>query len=197
MAGRKPKFTEEILLKKASQLFWKKGYFNCSTRDLILELNINKGTLYNTFGSKKELFIRCLAYLEDDWFEQMENKIATTDTPYQELVAIFNSICDESENQRNLGCILGNTLIETVNKEPELQKLTTEYLTRLKNLFKLGISKAIEKKEIKTLSSPQEIALILISLWNGIQVTKRLPYKSEELKWLIDHHLNDIKSKSN
>lgn len=45
---------------KATEVFWKKGYEATSMADLIEAMQINKGSLYNAFGSKKELFDRAL-----------------------------------------------------------------------------------------------------------------------------------------
>ena len=45
---------------KAIQVFWKKGYEGTSMSDLIDAMGINKGSLYNAFGSKDELFNRAL-----------------------------------------------------------------------------------------------------------------------------------------
>jgi TetR/AcrR family transcriptional repressor of nem operon len=45
---------------KATEVFWKKGYEATSMADLIEAMQINKGSQYNAFGSKKEIFDRAL-----------------------------------------------------------------------------------------------------------------------------------------
>ena len=37
-------------------LFWEKGYGDTSIQDLVNHLGINRGSLYATYGGKRELF---------------------------------------------------------------------------------------------------------------------------------------------
>ena len=192
MAGRKAKYEQEVLLKKASEIFWEKGYSNCSTSDLLSALDINKGTLYNFFGSKQKLFIQCLSYLEDDSFNQVENNIKSSETPFDVIADIFYSICTEDEKKRQMGCVLGNTLIESANTNKELAAFAEQYLLRLKGLFLLGINSAISKGQVTINCSPDQAALVLLNFWNGIQITKRLPYTEKDLKGLISAQFKSI-----
>ncbi len=52
---------------KAIEVFWKKGYEATSMSDLTQAMQINKGSLYNAFGSKKALFDRALARYASHW----------------------------------------------------------------------------------------------------------------------------------
>ncbi len=54
-------FDKNEVIKKALNLFWKKGYEATSLSDLTEELGIGKGSFYNTFGSKRKLFDICLS----------------------------------------------------------------------------------------------------------------------------------------
>ena len=56
MAGRHRKFDEDTVLKQATEVFWTKGYESATTEDLLTAMNLNKGSLYNAFGNKKQLF---------------------------------------------------------------------------------------------------------------------------------------------
>ncbi len=45
--------------------FWRKGFANTSISDLTDELNINRFSLYNTYGDKQQLYYEALdAYLK-------------------------------------------------------------------------------------------------------------------------------------
>lgn len=55
MAGRPKIFDQELAMEKASELFRLKGYKSTSLDDLINVMQIQKGSFYNTFGSKKKI----------------------------------------------------------------------------------------------------------------------------------------------
>ena len=50
MAGRKKAFSEQGVIKCATELFMVKGFESTSTEDLLQAMNINKGSLYHSFG---------------------------------------------------------------------------------------------------------------------------------------------------
>lgn len=59
-AGRKKEFNQELALQKAMEIFWQNGYSGTSLSDLTAGMNINKPSLYATFGNKEELFLAAI-----------------------------------------------------------------------------------------------------------------------------------------
>lgn len=57
---RNIKFDYDRAIDRATQLFWERGYSNTSLRDLLKIMGIGEGSLYNTFKSKKNLYLKCL-----------------------------------------------------------------------------------------------------------------------------------------
>lgn len=58
--GRNIDFDEATVITKAQKVFWKKGYYATSMQDLVKATGLNPGSIYNTFGSKHDLFLQCL-----------------------------------------------------------------------------------------------------------------------------------------
>ncbi len=58
--GRHKEFDQEKAVDQALELFWEKGYESTSIQDLCDHLGIHRGSLYDTFGDKHELFLACL-----------------------------------------------------------------------------------------------------------------------------------------
>jgi TetR/AcrR family transcriptional repressor of nem operon len=67
MAGRKKVFSEDKVLQCAAELFMVKGFEASSTDELLAAMNINKGSLYHSFGSKRDLFVKVLQFYSDKW----------------------------------------------------------------------------------------------------------------------------------
>ena len=55
--GRPREFNENEALESAMQVFWAKGYDGASLGELTSAMGLSKSSLYDTFGSKHELFI--------------------------------------------------------------------------------------------------------------------------------------------
>lgn len=189
MAGRKRKYSEQELITKGTILFWKKGFENCSTQEIMAELDINKGTLYQTFGSKEKFFVSCLKNAEDEWMLNFTKEISESDHPLELIKELLVANCKESEEKRSMGCILGNTLMESSNGNQVLKKLSLHYLESLRKLFEKALTKGQKLGHINDHIEPGEGADILLNLWNGINLTKRMNRSSNQLENIVTHTL--------
>jgi AcrR family transcriptional regulator len=63
--GRPRSFDEGDALKKATQVFWSKGYDGVTIDDLVAGMGVGRPSLYAVFGDKRTIFLRVLrAYAE-------------------------------------------------------------------------------------------------------------------------------------
>ncbi len=63
--GRPRSFDEAGALKKATQVFWSKGYDGVTIDDLVEGMGVGRPSLYAVFGDKRAIFLRALkAYAE-------------------------------------------------------------------------------------------------------------------------------------
>ena len=58
--ARKLEFDKQVALNKAMLLFWEKGYEAASMEDLVQAMEINRFSIYNSFGDKKKLLLCAL-----------------------------------------------------------------------------------------------------------------------------------------
>lgn len=58
--ARPKEFNPAEALDKAMHVFWRKGYEATSMEDLLTAMDINRGSLYATFGNKRELFLKAM-----------------------------------------------------------------------------------------------------------------------------------------
>ena len=123
MAGRHRLFEEEEVLEKAMDVFWKKGYEATSTEDLLLAMDLNKGSLYNTFKSKRGLFIRVVDHFGDFLIQNLVKNIEPYDNPVEGIKFVFRNICKDTPEDRERGCFVGNSISELSNINAEM-KLT-------------------------------------------------------------------------
>src|SRR5688572_8958498 len=63
--GPAKSFDPQIALERARDLFWRRGYAATGITELEVALGIGRKSLYDTFGSKRELFLRALEHYAD------------------------------------------------------------------------------------------------------------------------------------
>ena len=58
--SRPKEFNPDDAIEKAMQVFWHKGYEATSMEDLLSAMDLNRGSLYDTFGDKRQLFLKVM-----------------------------------------------------------------------------------------------------------------------------------------
>lgn len=190
MAGRPRIFDEEISLKKATNLFWEKGYEATSTEDLMKEMGMQRGSFYNTFKSKKELFVKAINTHEDCQLEELRKELENSKQPIKAIKEMFFSLADAKIEEHIKGCLLGNIITELSNVDEELVNVAKRHLTIFENIFYEQIKKSQETGELKSKEDPKVLASYLLNLWNGINITRRIHTDKKTLRQLIEFQLS-------
>jgi TetR/AcrR family transcriptional repressor of nem operon len=189
MAGRPRIFDEDEVLSKAMNLFWANGYEATSTEDLLQGMELNKGSLYHTFKNKKELFSKSLDYFARHSIKELEEKIKTAETPITGIRNFFLELTKANHTIHQKGCFMGNTLAELANIDIQLKERAIHYLIEVENLFYKYIVQAKKSKELKTTEESRLLSRYLITLWNGINITRRMYPQKDALEPLIKMQL--------
>jgi AcrR family transcriptional regulator len=58
LSRRRRSFDESDALKKATQVFWSKGYDGVTIDDLVAGMGVGRPSLYAVFGDKRAIFLR-------------------------------------------------------------------------------------------------------------------------------------------
>jgi TetR/AcrR family transcriptional repressor of nem operon len=189
MAGRPRIFEEDELLSKAVELFWANGYEATSTEDLLSCMKINKGSLYNAFENKKDLFSKALEYFASHSLKAIDQKIKEAPSPVAGIRNFFVELANSNNAVHQRGCFMGNTIAELSNIDKELKEKAAANLMSLENLFYKYLSEAKKSGELRNQEEPRILARYLITLWNGINITRRMYPKKEILIPIIKMQL--------
>jgi TetR/AcrR family transcriptional regulator, transcriptional repressor for nem operon len=178
--GRTKLFSKNEALTKARDLFWRKGYHATSAQDLVDELGINRSSLYDTFGDKRQLFLQTIEQYRTEMaaFRQrlfQEHKSAESAIKTMFRMAIQESLSDKD----NRGCFLVNTATELAAEDPDIQKMIDENRKNVENEFLALVKKGQLSGEISSKHSARALARFLFNTYTGIKVlAKSSPDKS-------------------
>jgi len=176
-------FDLDVALDKAIKLFWKKGYEGTSMSDLIEAMGINKGSLYNAFGSKDELFSRALLRY-DQQVRQKRFSLLRDVGDTKKIIKIFFDIMitEAIEDDEKKGCFLINTALNLPNQSHEIQKIVTEALIQIEEFFIEMIEKDQKEGRLEKNINAKEKAKSIVALIVGLRVLARGTYEAQSLE---------------
>ena len=166
-------FDRKEALDKALQAFWSRGYEPTSMQDLVDCTDVNRGSLYATFGDKRALFLEALkAY--DEGRRQMLAAFEARFPPREAIRQVFLAFTTEiSERGGNRGCFLTNTALELAAHDAEIRHIVSNAQEDVEAFFARMIKKGKAKGDIAAHVKPAETARGLLSSLLGVLVLTR------------------------
>ena len=174
--GRPRKIEPEVVLQRAVELFWRYGYEATSMADLVKATGLHKGSLYQLYGSKKQLFIAALNLYIQDVYESVQRIERETTDPAMAYHEIMLMIINRLETNDCQGCMVSNTLNGNTLKDRDIQQILSSsmqtYIDRM-----AGILKRIPVETPLTLILPaseaaQLIMMLMIGMGEHLQINK-------------------------
>ena len=137
-------FDREQVLTAATELFWRRGFHATSAEELCQATGLGRSSLYNTFGSKGELFSECLARYLDTTAQATAEVIAKKGNAVARIDAYLTKLVIEEAERSSIGapsgCLAVNAVAElagdTENTE-FLEQVSRDTETRLRLLADL------------------------------------------------------------
>ncbi|MBW7453970.1 TetR/AcrR family transcriptional regulator [Paenibacillus sepulcri] len=187
MAGGRPRaFDIDIALESALRLFWQKGYEGTSLSDLTEAMNINRSSLYTTFGSKEELFRKVLdLYYEGPPSVTGAALHESTARAVAErlLSATADTVTDPATPP---GCL---TIQGALSCGEEAEPIRQELITRRKAsgiALRQRFEQAKASGDLPAHSNPAALARFISTIAEGMSIQAADGASREELQEVID-----------
>jgi TetR/AcrR family transcriptional repressor of nem operon len=177
-------FDKDEVLERAMLLFWKQGYSATSMQDLVTHLGINRASMYDTFGGKKELFKKALEHYRKTNTTGLQKFFNSHPNVKQGMEELFQKAINETLNdQDRKGCFVVNTTTELLPGDEILTKELSKHRDFLLSLYESYLEKGQNNGQIKTDKDIKALANLFFLLYNGIKVVgKSSPEKESLLK---------------
>lgn len=164
-------FDEETALEKGVQLFWRKGFEPASIADLLEEAGLNRGSLYNAFGGKQQLFVQALLKYERDIRRAKLAQLEALNNPKEVIVMFSDAIVVEAVADRDhKGCFLVNTASEIAKHDEEVNEIVTNGVSEIEAFFRRCIEMGRARGDMPKVIDPEGTAKTQLALIVAIRV---------------------------
>jgi TetR/AcrR family transcriptional regulator, transcriptional repressor for nem operon len=167
---RVKQFNEDEVLYKAMELFWEKGYNATSMQDIVTCLGINRGSLYDTFGGKQNLFDKSLSLYCSIHQEGTKDFLSKQNNVKDGIRNIFKAfIGEKGQDIDRRGCFCVNSTNEVAHENEYVNELLNDNKIFYETLFYDFLSKGQENGEISKEKDIKLIAFLIFTLFSGIK----------------------------
>src|SRR6056300_438981 len=148
--ARPVEFEKDKVLTKAMEQFWKEGYEASSVQKLLDATDINRGTLYNSFGDKDAFFKSCVEKYNELVKADIDATLGNSKLNAAKAIDAYfdTAIISAPNKQRVLGCLLVNSVCESINWDKEVQKVLKSALNVIRKSL-LARTKEMEKSRLR------------------------------------------------
>lgn len=178
-------FNETEVLDTAMHLFWSQGYVATGMARILQDTRLKPGSFYNTFGSKKALFVRCLERYIDTVVDARIDHYLTAGDPVTAIEEFFTSAYESPPCLNVTGCLLTKTATEIGIEDTEINKVVWAGLEKIQVALEARIVEAQERGLVSDGIDPQTTALHLLSCYQGMGVIGGLTQSRRKLRSLV------------
>jgi TetR/AcrR family transcriptional regulator, transcriptional repressor for nem operon len=170
--ARTKEFDPEAALQAALELFWRRGYEATSMSDLVAHLGIGRASIYATFGSKHELYLRALERYQESCDPQLLRELSQPGPTLPSVRAVVRRFAAESADagRRLSGCFVVNTAAELAAHDPAAARRVEHSWDHIETLLHSALVRAQAQGELPADRDPLTLARMLLVLLQGLRV---------------------------
>ena len=164
--ARNLEFNQDEAIRKAMDVFWKKGYSGTSIRDLAEAMGIQISSIYNTMGDKHQLFIKCIRNYTQARAQDAQAGTTKIKSPLKAIITFINGAVKAILYSPN-SCLAIKTTFEVAATDPDLQAILREDYVFTHGLLAGLIRKAIEINELDADTDAGMLADFILNNFTG------------------------------
>jgi len=171
--ARPKEFDQTSTLDRAMDLFWRQGYEATSLSDLERHLGIGRQSIYDTFGTKIELYRQTLDRYSAVPVSYLLSRLEAGGA--NAIHGFFQRLIDYQAQASPHACFMVNSAVEVAPRDPQVRSQVTEHLRRLDAGFRAAFRRAQAQGHVSAsgLKDPQAAARLLTSATLGLLVASK------------------------
>jgi AcrR family transcriptional regulator len=196
---RPREFDHDDVLRIAFDQFWRNGVRGTSLADIAREAGVQRGSLYNAYGSKEALFLSAYERYASKYLGTLQKALGAG-TLRQRLTAFFDLTirnfrsgspprgCPTTRGLMELGAVEGEGLDENA------RKVFADLITHITELVRDALLEGGRRGEFK--GDPEAAALHIITATRGLAVLERAFGDEAQLRKIAAHTIDLVLRKA-
>ena len=185
--ARPKAFNPEKVLDKAIELLWDKGYEKTSVQDLVDHLGIGRGSLYDTFGGKRELYMAALERYRLASARKFARVLSQPQPVQANLHQLLKGIAAESlADPHRRGCFVTNATTELAAHDTAVAAQIAANRERIVATLEQAMMRAQAAGEIGPHLDPTALASFFFNTVQGLRVVAKTSPTPDMLAEIVD-----------
>jgi TetR/AcrR family transcriptional regulator, transcriptional repressor for nem operon len=196
---RPREFDHDDVLRVAFDQFWRKGVRGTSLSDIARDAGVQRGSLYNAFGSKEALFLCAYERYASEYLSSLQKALGSG-ALRKRLTALFDlTIKNFRSGSPPRGCPTTRGLMELGSVEGEglddnARQAFADLVARIIGLVQEALSEGAERGEFN--GDPEITALHIVTVTRGLAVLERAFGDEVQLRKIAAHTVNLVLDRS-
>jgi TetR/AcrR family transcriptional repressor of nem operon len=165
-------FDEDALLEAALKAFWQNGFAATSMIDVAEVTGVQRGSLYNAYGDKEQLFLLAYQRYADRFLDSVRQALSNPDPAVALMVLFKGAIASMTEGAPSRGCLTTKTVIELPAAGSAIEARVMRLIEDFTTLIRDALSTPAARRKLSC--DPDMAAELVVTFSRGLAVMQRV-----------------------
>lgn len=172
--ARPREFDTDDAIKKATAVFWEKGFLEASLPDLLDGMGLTRGSLYKAFKDKKNLFLLVLEQYEEEAVGAAKARLTDAHVPdgRKRILSLFAALCAAVAAGDTRGCLLCSAAAGFEMSDPEIAGAVEKGMRGIRDGFEAALRASPTHSSLPD-TERKALANVLLTQYIGFRVLAR------------------------
>lgn len=189
--GRPREFDRTAALRRGMEAFWELGYEGTKLTDLTAAMNISSASLYNTFGSKEQLFYEAVALYDSTVGSATSRALREEPTARDTVEAMLRgNIRNFTDPKTPSGCMI---VLAAASCSAENGAVGAHLSQRRRSAVAAlaeRLEQAVDSGELPATTNVDNVAAFYATVLHGLSIEARDGVPVEQLAATVDHAMS-------
>jgi AcrR family transcriptional regulator len=186
--GRPRAFDRAAALRCAMETFWEFGYEGTKLTDLTAAMGINSASLYNTFGSKEQLFREAVALYDSTTGSATNHALREAPTARAAVEAMLRGNIDTfTDPATPSGCMIVLSATNCSHQNREVAEHLARWRRNAVTELEKRLERGVEEGELAPDTDVRPVADFYATVLHGLSIEARDGVPLERLRSTVDN----------